>query len=84
MRERRRRARLSAASDVDAGVVVEERRCGLSLSCWQRVLKGGSASQFCASRCAVAEGKEMESASVGLESRRFALGEEGVRKLCVR
>jgi len=76
---------VSAADDgdVEVGVVVE---CGLLalLDWWQRALKGGRASQFCASRWAVAEGKEMESASIGLESRRFALGDEGVRKLCVR
>jgi hypothetical protein len=51
---------------------------------WHKVLKGGNASQFCASKCAVADGKEMESASVGFETRRFGVGEAGVRKEWVR
>ena len=48
------------------------------------MLKGGRASQFWASRWGVAEGNEMVSARVGLEVRRFAAGEAGVRKEWVR
>ena len=50
---------------------------------WLRVLKGGG-SQFWASRWGVAEGKEMVSARVGLEVRRLAAGDAGVRKEWVR
>jgi hypothetical protein len=76
VRERRRRARASAAAvEVEVAVV----------GCvWERVLKGGRASQFWASRWGVAEGNEMVSARVGLEVRRFAAGEAGVRKEWVR
>lgn len=79
-RDRRRRARASAAAAVGD-------LSGMALGwfwVWQRVLKGGRASQFCASRWAVAEGKEMESARVGFDVRRLGVGEEGVRKEWVR
>ena len=47
---------------------------------WQRVLKGGRASQFWASSCGVAEGKEIVSARVGGELGFFGGAEVGVRK----
>ena len=72
-------ARRASAAAVEGVVVV----CVGGV--WDRVLKGGRASQFWASRWGVAEGKEMVSARVGLEVRRLAAGgEAGVRKEWVR